>query len=167
MVADLGTIVRVEISKDGIDSAIDFCESNDVLGDIASMLSDLKADIETGAEIGIENLAEKNQSLQEDFITSNGSIVSGNLVSSILIDEYSSTEYYIGTFVDYAKFVEEGRGPVYPVSKKALYFQIGGTDVFAKSVRPAKARPFVEPAFRQTENIAIETIEEAINNVIN
>ena len=167
MVADLGTKVRVELSTDSIDSAISYCDGIDIFEDVSSMLTNIKDDIQSGAEDGIREVAEFNQSLQEDFITSNGSIMSGNLVSTILIDETSSTEFFIGTFLDYAKYVEYGRGAVFPITAKYLhYFTKEGDEVFSKSSKPAEPRPFVQPAFERTEAEAVSIIEGAINNAI-
>lgn len=55
----------------------------------------------------------------------------------------------IGTNVPYAKHVEFGRGPIHAKPGGALRFEIGGKVIFAKSVGPAKARPFLFRAFRE------------------
>jgi len=167
MVADLGTIVKVEVSTDSINSAIDLCDDSEIFGDLGSILFNLKTDIELAAEDGLKTLAENNKSYQEDFISSNGSIVTGGLINSIMVDETSDKEYYIGTFLDYAYYVEYGRGPVVPVTAKVLHFEIDGEDIFTHYSGPAEPRPFVAPAFEKTESEAISVIEEAINNVIN
>jgi len=46
----------------------------------------------------------------------------------------------------YAGIVHGGRGPVYPIRAKALRFVIAGRVVFAKSVGPAKAQPWLRNA---------------------
>jgi len=167
MVDDLGTIVRVELSTDSIDATISYCEGIDIFEEIGGMLTTLKDDIQSGAEDGIEDVADKTKSLQEDFITSNGSIVTGELIGSITVDATSSTEYYIGTPLDYAKYVEYGRGAVVPVNASILHFEIDGDDVFTNYSGPSQRKPFVEPAFQQINSEAVNIIDEAINNAIN
>lgn len=55
----------------------------------------------------------------------------------------------VGTNVPYARYVEEGRGPV--VAKgRALRFTIGGKTLFRKRVGPAKANPFFRTGFAQS-----------------
>lgn len=56
-----------------------------------------------------------------------------------------------GTKLFYAYFVERGRGWVFPIRAKMLSWidRSTGQRVFAKSARPAAARPFLEPSSRQ------------------
>jgi hypothetical protein len=61
----------------------------------------------------------------------------GRLRSSISIEKDTDGNWFIGTNVDYAEYVELGSKPhkITPKEKKALKFKIGGKDIFAKSVQ--------------------------------
>lgn len=54
----------------------------------------------------------------------------------------------VGTNVEYARFVHDGRGPVFPVSAKVLRFKPKGSSqfIFRSSVGPAEAQPFLREA---------------------
>ena len=52
----------------------------------------------------------------------------------------------IGTNVPYARYVEEGRGPIEAGPGKVLRFEIGGQVFYRKRVGPARARPYMKPA---------------------
>lgn len=67
----------------------------------------------------------------------------GALRESIAADRIKTTLYFVGPNVDYAKYVENGRGEVRPVKKKALHWFDGG-DVFAMRSRAVKPNPFVK-----------------------
>jgi Bacteriophage HK97-gp10, putative tail-component len=55
----------------------------------------------------------------------------------------------VGTNVPYARYVEEGRGPVV-ARGRALRFTVGGQTLFRKRVGPAKANPFFKTAVAQS-----------------
>lgn len=166
MSEDLKTTITVEIDDSSLDEAIEFCNGFDFLEEVSNIFTEIKNGIKTGASDGVSELAEVNQSFQEMWISMNGSIVTGNLIGSIIINQESNLSYSILPEPDYAWYVEKGRGEVRPVTKKVLHFYIDGQEIFTRYSSPAKPRPFVEPAFNQTEDKAIEVIEEAIMNVI-
>lgn len=66
----------------------------------------------------------------------------GDLEKSIHA-EVSTSSVFIGTDIHYAKYVQFGRGPVYPVQKKVLHWEGKYGDVFAMRAGPAKANDFV------------------------
>lgn len=81
----------------------------------------------------------------------------GNLRKSIEILEQDDTHAVIGTTLEYAYYVENGRGPVFAKDKKALhYFGYApgpksihtpgdpGAEYFRGAAGPAPANPFVE-----------------------
>lgn len=57
------------------------------------------------------------------------------------------TNVKVGTNVPYAKYVEFGRGPVHARPGGFLRFEIGGRVIYARSVGPARAKPFLYRAF--------------------
>lgn len=70
----------------------------------------------------------------------------GSLSKSISVQDKSSQEKDLVAPKSYAIIVENGRGPLTAKNKKALKFVINGKTFFAKSVGPAKPRPFMKPA---------------------
>ena len=58
-------------------------------------------------------------------------------------------EFYstVWTPVPHAKYIEFGRGPVFPKRAKALRWWAGpGVPIFARHAGPARAQPFMRPA---------------------
>jgi DNA invertase Pin-like site-specific DNA recombinase len=98
----------------------------------------------------IGNLAKFEQNTIRD-ITRLGQQVAqakskGSLAKSITIQDQSQQEKDLVATKPYATFVEFGRGAITAQNKKALKFVVNGKTVFAKSVGPAKPRPFMRPA---------------------
>jgi len=52
----------------------------------------------------------------------------------------------IGTNVPYARYVEEGRGPIEAGPGRVLRFEIGGQVFYRKRVGPARPKPYMKPA---------------------
>lgn len=69
-------------------------------------------------------------------------VKSGDLQASIHSETISDHSWFIGTDIFYAKFVSQGRGPVYPVVKQALYWPELKHPVGRAG--PARSNKFVE-----------------------
>ena len=85
----------------------------------------------------------------------------------IEVEEKSETNYIIGTNIThfYPLCVEFGRGEVRPIRAKALHwFTLSGTEIFSQYSSPAPPRPFVKPAFEETNNRAVDIVKVAIYN---
>lgn len=67
----------------------------------------------------------------------------GVLAGSIHAEQLSSSSWFVGTDIDYAIYVENGRGVVRPKNAKVLHWFDGG-DVFAMRAGPTKPNKFVE-----------------------
>lgn len=68
----------------------------------------------------------------------------GRLAESIIV-ESAELERRIGPTVEYAKYVERGRGPVYPKTARALRIELEtGETIFRKRAGPARGAHFVE-----------------------
>jgi HK97 gp10 family phage protein len=77
-------------------------------------------------------------------------VKTGNLRRSITSTARASAggvEGRIGTNTPYARYVEEGRGPIDAGEGRVLRFEIGGEVLFRRRVGPAAARPYLRPAF--------------------
>ena len=89
-------------------------------------------------------VAEARSNLQN-----NTNIDSGTLLSSIRILEEGNDFIIIGTDVDYAGYIEYGRGPVRPLKEGGWLHWIDkttGKDVFAKFANAVEPSPFMDPA---------------------
>lgn len=71
----------------------------------------------------------------------------GRLRNSIHAEKISDRKYWVGTNLFYGKFVENGRGPVSPVNKKALYWYNIPHPV--AHAGPAKAQHIVDEAIKK------------------
>ena len=73
----------------------------------------------------------------------------GALQASIHAEKISNKEYWVGTHMYYGKFVENGRGPVVPVIKQALYWPELSHPV--KRAKSAPAQHVVEQAIAKLQ----------------
>lgn len=78
--------------------------------------------------------------------------------------ETSTNSVSVFTDVEWAKYVEEGRGPITASSGKALhFFTTDGTEVFAKSVGPYEGRHDIPKVISQVEGRIQGLFEKACN----
>lgn len=93
--------------------------------------------------------------------------VTGRLQSSIghQVEGVGAMVARIGTSVEYAPFVEFGRGPIVATNAKALRFKIGGRWIFRHSVGPAAARPFLRPALDNSRSYIEAAFRAAADSV--
>ena len=154
----LDTEISVETDTSDLDTAISNCDEY-FTEDIKEYLQDLKKDVEEGSKNAVHDLAVRNRSFQQQIIAEVCTNPSGMLSSSIQEEEVGERTWLIGTIINhiYPLAVEYARGPVHPIRAKALvFYSDSGELIFRKSVGPAKARPFVAPAFEKTVDIADE-----------
>lgn len=99
-------------------------------------------------------------------LQNNANINSGTLLASIRILEEGKNYYLIGTDIEYAEYIEYGRGPINAKPGKTLHWidKKTGKDVFAKHADAYPAHPFLEPAVivntRKLSDILAENIAE-------
>lgn len=164
---ELENIITVDLIMDSLESAIEETNSNPLFSEIGEMLYELQDKISESVEDGLNKAAEDNADLMKMFITINRSIITGGLIESIQVEEESEFSFRIAPEADYAEFVEDGRGDVYPVSARCLHWVSYGEEIFRMHSGPADPRPFVEPAFERTDGgRAVQFIEEALSNVL-
>ena len=150
---------------------MDTLDFDDVYEPLYETLDNLKTGLDDGSKEGVEDIANRNLSFQEQYINEVCDNPSGMLASSIDVEEQDEYTYLIGTMINhiYPMAVEYGRSEVYPIRAKALAFYYDGELIFRKKVGPAKPRPFVAPAFEKTNDVAEEImlrkIEIAIDRV--
>lgn len=85
----------------------------------------------------VEELVAEGVSIMQ----SEAPVKTGALRASIHSERTGATTWFIGTDLEHAYYVENGRGPVYPVRKKALYWPELPHPV--GKAGPAKANDFV------------------------
>jgi hypothetical protein len=61
----------------------------------------------------------------------------------------------------YARFVEEGRGPVVASPGKVLRFTIGSQVIYRKRVGPARGRWYMRTAFQRNQAGAVRLVRQA------
>ena len=86
-------------------------------------------------------LVEKLVAEGVEIMKAEAPVKTGALRRSIHSERTGATTWFIGTDIEHAYYVENGRGPVFPVVKKALYWPELGHPV-AKA-GPAPANDFV------------------------
>lgn len=81
-------------------------------------------------------------------LQNNTSINTGSLLASIDIIEETDKSVVVGSELEYAGWIEYGRGPVDPINAKMLHWidKTTGKDVFARHANATEPRPFLEPA---------------------
>lgn len=98
-------------------------------------------------EVGQDIVNETTELLTNGTGRAGVRVRSGRLRGSIEVRVVKQGRRYtitVGTRVDYARIVHDGRGPVRPKNAKALrWVTPGGAVVIRKSAGPAAARPFL------------------------
>lgn len=93
---------------------------------------------------------------------SNASTRSGRLKRSIDYTQLEDGTWVIGSPLDYAEWVEKGRGPVRAKDAEALRFTINGRTVFADNVGPAEPQPFLRPALLRNRDNFTDNLEDEL-----
>ena len=165
--SELDTEVNVNLNTDELDELIEVLGNGSIFQPAVEIALRYKNGIIEGAKSGAKTIAQVDKSLQELAIATNAIMFSNKLLNSIEITEESETNYLIGTNIThfYPLCVEKGRREVRPIRAKYLHwFTLSGTEIFSKYSSPAPPRPFVKPAFEETNNRAVDIVKEAIYN---
>ena len=163
--SELDTEVNVNIDTSELDEFIEFLNGDEIFKPAVEMAENYKKGIVEGSKAGASKIAKTVKSLQETAIATNATIFSGKLLNSIEIEDESETSYLIGTNIEhfYPLCVEKGRGEVRPINAPFLQWQnLDGSWVRTFYSSPAPPRPFVKPAFEETQSRAIGIVKEAI-----
>ena len=164
---ELDTEINVNLNTEELDELIDLLGDDPIFEPAVEIAKRYKKGIEEGAKTGAKTIAQVDKSLQELAIATNATMFSNKLLNSIEITEESETNYIIGTNIAhfYPLCVEKGRREVVPIRAKFLHwFTLSGNEIFSKYSSPAPPRPFVKPAFEETNNRAVDIVKEAIYN---
>jgi len=112
--------------------------------DLADALVDFR-------DLSVEDLSETSKSYQKNAIMDLNAIQSKNLLQSISVMDKDTGFARVGTNVEYAQYVNEGRGPVVPIHAKALHYFHNGMEIFSKRSGPADPKPYFENASNKFE----------------
>lgn len=128
-------------------------------------LSDLIANTDDNLNDALHEIGESIVTEARNNLQNNTNINSGHLLSTIRILEEGEHYILIGTDVDYAGYIEYGRGPVRPLNPDGWLHWIdkqSGKDVFAKFAKATEPMPFLEPAVisetRKFQDIIAENV---------
>jgi hypothetical protein len=111
-------------------------------------ISDLIANTDKNLNDALHIIGESIVDQARSNLQTNTNINSGTLLSSIRILDEGKNFIVIGTDLDYAEYIEYGRGPVVPINGEWLHWidKQTGKDVFAKFAKAVEPMPFLEPA---------------------
>ena len=152
----LDTTIEAKFNFKDLDRIISMNDPYGIYEPFKQIAKQLKKQFKEGAKKGVEQIAKRNISFQEKWINKNCKNPSGILASSI---EMTGTDYSIttGTRINdvYPMSIEYGHKEIVPIRAKALaFYSDDGELIFRKRVRATKPRPFVAPAYNDTDKIA-------------
>ena len=143
-------MAEIDISIQGVD------EASAMFEEVAEKVEKIKQTLPQ--QLADEIISEARSNLQN-----NTSVVSADLLNSIGVLEETDDSITVGTELEYAQYVEYGRGPVTATNAKALhFFTKDGKEIFTKSVGPAEPRPFFWPAVQRI----LTGIKEKVNDLL-
>ena len=157
--SELDTTIKAELDFKDLDELINLPDDIGIYAPLKEAAKQMKKQFQDGAKRGVDEIAKRNISFQEKWINKNCKNPSGMLASSIGMtgSDYSITT---GTIINdvYPMSIEYGHREIYPVHAKALAFYAdSGELIFRKKVSATEPRPFVAPAYDDTDKIS-ETI---------
>lgn len=116
-------------------------------------LEQLKTDFSEVLRAAFTNLLQEIVDEAKGNLQTNSSIVSADLLNSVQVFEVGENAMggmygIVGSELEYAVFVEYGRGPVRPVVARVLHWvdPETGEDVYSMYAGPTQPAPFLEPA---------------------
>lgn len=112
----------------------------------------------------LDKVAKEAETYMKDYIRKNTKDATGKLEGSIYNEARGSNARAIGSALDYAQFVDQGRGPVKAKHKTAkggegyLRFEIprGGEVFYRHEVKEAKGIHFIDATAKHIESMAIK-----------
>lgn len=113
--------------------------------------SSIKELLEAAAKSGIDNIRGSTR-----FNDRTGNLRNVQRVS-VSLDSLRFTSP-----LEYASFVNNGRGPVRPIKAKVLHWRAGGQSFFRTESGPAAPRPFFDDATQQIERFLQDHLDTAI-----
>src|SRR3990167_7227680 len=128
-------------------------------------LSDLIRNTDKNLNDALQEIGDSIVSEARSNLQNNTNINSGTLLSSIRILEEGQNYIIVGSDIDYAEYIEYGRGPVRPINGEWLHWidKQTGKDVFAKFAKATEPSPFLEPAVITHTSKFQDVVAEKVN----
>lgn len=163
---------------------MDFEYSFDDAAEFAARLAQAPQIVEDEMLKAVNRSMSQGIDMAQAKITENDSVASGDMRRTTQVQQSASfvggvASGAFGPSVDYAKLVEDGRGPVVAKEGGALVFTphpkygvpLNGKGKFKgkavyKSVGPAKAKPFMEPTAEKLRPIVRDEFKGAVKRMI-
>lgn len=101
-------------------------------------------------------VADEAEQIMKDEIIANTKEGTGKLAASVDVKPIGDSAWSVGTELEYAKYVNDGRGPVFPVKAKALRWyspRFSGNAIIRGSAGPAEGKHFVKKTKARLENM--------------
>lgn len=154
---EIQTRVKVVNNTSEIDNLINTIESDSILSLVLSNtvddLKNTKIILEKESNSLAFKVAERIGSYQEQFISMNGSILTGQMHDSVMVEDSGDGEALVGNTAQsiegfpYPLVIEFGRGEVRPQTSKFLrWVKPTGEVVFSKYSGPVSPKPFYKPS---------------------
>lgn len=130
------------------------------------LLSGVKKTLDQTIEEIMDSIDDQIIFEAKNNIQQNQNINSGTLLTSIQVLEKDTAKHShtIGSDLDYAHYVEYGRGPIVASEGKTLHWidKTTGKDVFAKRAKATEPQPFLGPAVtivtKKIKDLSVEKI---------
>ena len=160
-----------------MDKILDLDDEYGIFDDVKEYCANVKEAIRTGSYKGVDDLATRDRSFQEQYIAKKCKNPTGMLMSSINTKEGNSSgdyfEFIIGTIINhiYPLAVEYGRDEVHPIPprNRLRFYGEGGYLIYPLMSRKAEPRPFVAPAYDDTlelsEKIMLAYVGDEMANI--
>lgn len=103
-----------------------------------------------------ERVANEAAQVMKDEIVRNAKEGTGKLAASVNVKRLDESSWSVGTDLYYAKYVNDGRGPVVPKKAKALRWyspRLSGNAVFSQYAGPAEGIDFTGKTKAILENM--------------
>lgn len=103
-----------------------------------------------------KKVADEAEQIMKDEIVRNTKEGTGKLAASVDVKPLGGSAWSVGTNLYYAKYVNDGRGPVVPKKAKALRWyspRLSGNAVFSQKAGPAEGIDFTGKTKQALENM--------------
>ena len=161
---ELDTIISAEVDTTDLESLTELNDEYGIFEPLKGIVENHKSMIENGTKRAVRELANKDRYYQEKWINKNCKNPSGVLASSVGYSDEEDYSITVGTVIShiYPMSIEYGHREIVPIRAKALAFYWDGELIFRKRVRATDPRPFVAPAYDDTEQIADQILVDEI-----
>lgn len=162
----VGHELFLNLDLDALDDfKVDFPgEFGEIAGDINQDISELVQQFKDAGDEILPRVSDSSVQLQRSEIMAFNSVVTGTLLESIQVISGGTEHVRIGSQLDRAFYVDEGRGEVYPKKEGGVlaFFTKDGEFIVTDHVEPAEPRPYAS-----TSDAILDTeIDEIVDDLL-